>query len=147
MLKRAKKLIQRSTILRYGINGVFATAIHYACLTLALRVLAFPSAGIANFCAALVGISVSFLGSRYFVFRVFSETLLQQLGRFVGLYGLIAVLHAILLFFWTDLMRLNYNLGFAFGIVLQVVISYFGNRHIVFRDRGKFDAARYQYTS
>jgi putative flippase GtrA len=128
-------LVQRSQPVRYVINGVVATGVHYAFLSLALRGLAIPSAGLANLFAAMFGIAASFVGSRYFVFRVFTEAALNQLTRFALLYGLIACLHASLLFVWTDMMGLNYSAGFLIGVLLQVIASYFGNKYLVFRKR------------
>lgn len=119
-------------LVRYVINGLIATAVHYAVLRTGLQVVHLPSAGLANFIAALFGITVSFAGSRWFVFRQTREPILRQAGKFVTLYAAIAVMHAILLFVWTDLWRLDYNLGFAIAIVIQVIGSYFGNRYLVF---------------
>ena len=56
-------------VARYIVNGLFATAVHYGVLTFCLTVLQLPSAGVANLIAAVFGITASFFGSRYFVFR------------------------------------------------------------------------------
>jgi putative flippase GtrA len=53
--------------LRYGNNGVAATGVHYAVLLLNLHVFGFRSPR-PNLCAAAVGISAPFLGSRYLFF-------------------------------------------------------------------------------
>ena len=42
---------------RYIVNGVFATAVHFAVLTFNLKVLGFASAGLANLVAAVFGIT------------------------------------------------------------------------------------------
>ena len=60
-------------ILRYGINGLVATAVHYTVLRFQLAVLCVHSAGVANFVAAFFGIATSFVGSRYFVFQTTRE--------------------------------------------------------------------------
>ena len=119
-------------IARYGVNGVAATVVHYSALRVGLDVLHIPSAGEANFLAALFGITASFFGSRYFVFRKFDEPILRQASRFVLLYLCIALLHAGLLFVWTDEFGFDYNYGFMIAIVLQVICSYFGNKFLVF---------------
>eukprot|EP01037_Dinobryon_pediforme_P017524 gene17524-17724_t len=124
---------ERSQPIRYLINGLFATAIHYGCLTIELSQFGVRSAGLANFFAAILGIATSFLGSRYFVFREFSETLMNQIARFAIVYGVLACIHAVLLFAWTDMIGLNYSIGFMIGICVQVVASYFGNKYLVFR--------------
>ena len=118
---------------RYVINGVAATGVHYAALQLNLNVLGVPSAGLANLLAALVGIAASFLGSRYFVFRSHTEGLLPQAAKFGLLYGAIALLHGLVLYFWTDLAGFDYRVGFLLGLVLQVIFSYWGNKSLVFR--------------
>jgi putative flippase GtrA len=56
-----------------------------------------------------------------------------QAGKFLFLYGVIAVFHAGFLWLWTDMMGLNHRVGFLFATVFQVIGSYFGNRLWVFR--------------
>jgi putative flippase GtrA len=120
-------------LLRYVINGIVATAIHYGVLTFNLEVLNFPSAGLANLAAAVFGIITSFLGSRYFVFRKTDETILLQAMKFSGLYGVIAVLHFLVLLIWTDWLGLDYRIGFLIATGLQVSLSYIGNKFLVFK--------------
>ncbi|NVK01962.1 MAG: GtrA family protein [Oceanospirillaceae bacterium] len=118
---------------RYAINGLVATVVHYSVLTVNLSLLEFESAGLANFFAAIFGITVSFLGSRYYVFNRATEGFLQQALKFSGLYGVIAVLHGLLLFIWTDRLGLDYRLGFLVATVVQILMSYFGNKFLVFK--------------
>jgi putative flippase GtrA len=117
---------------RYAVNGLVATGAHYAVLRTGLEVFHFSSAGAANFVAALFGITTSFVGSRWYVFRQRSQPVLQQAARFATLYGAIACLHAALLFGWTDLWGFDYTIGFAIAIAVQISVSYFGNKYIVF---------------
>jgi putative flippase GtrA len=118
---------------RYGINGVFATIIHYGFLTINLHVLHFSSAGLANFTAALFGISASFVGSRYFVFALTGERFFTQGIRFAGLYSVTALLHGLFLWTWTDWHGLDYRVGFIVATALQVSVSYVGNKRLVFK--------------
>lgn len=118
---------------RFVINGIVATCTHFLVLTFCIEVLKIPSAGVANFIAALFGITASFLGSRYFVFRHHTEGIVHQAVRFVGLYASIACLHAGILFVWTDLLGLDYRLGFLGATGVQMALSYFGNRYLVFK--------------
>jgi putative flippase GtrA len=120
-------------MLRYAFNGLLATAVHYAVLTYNLEVLRFASAGLANLCAAVAGIAVSFLGSRYFVFGHSGEALLGQALKFSGLYGLIAIVHGGVLLVWTDWLGLDYRLGFVLATALQIALSYLGNKFLVFK--------------
>lgn len=120
-------------VVRYVINGLAATAVHFGLLYLNLKVLGVPSAGLANLMAAAGGITASFLGSRYFVFRASGQPWLAQAGRFGVLYALIAGLHGAVLFAWTDLAGQDYRLGFLIATALQMLCSYVGNQRLVFR--------------
>jgi len=133
MTLRAKPLDSRiAELARFVVNGLVATAVHYGVLTFNIRVLGIPSAGLANFIAAWFGITASFIGSRFFVFRRKDAPVLQQAARFLVLYASIACLHGLLLFVWTDLFHLNYTAGFLVATVLQTVLSYLGNKLLVF---------------
>jgi putative flippase GtrA len=118
---------------RYLINGLAATAVHFLVLTFNLKVLGWGSAGIANLVAAVFGISVSFLGSRYFVFQGSVEPLLKQVYRFIFLYAAIALLHGALMYLWADRYGLNYIAGFIVATGMQVLCSYWGNKRMVFK--------------
>jgi putative flippase GtrA len=120
-------------ICRYSINGVVATGVHYGVLTFNLYALNILSAGVANLIAAIFGIGVSFLGSRYFVFPQTGEAIITQVVKFSGLYGAIAVLHGIVLFIWTDWHGLDYRVGFLIATTLQLSLSYLGNKFMVFK--------------
>lgn len=120
-------------ILRYGINGIVATAVHYAVLIFNLEMLSLSSAGLANMVAALFGISTSFIGSRYFVFRKTDESILPQAAKFGGLYIAFAVVHGAVLFIWTDRLGYDYRLGFILATAFQITGSYLGNRFLVFK--------------
>ena len=121
-----------SQILRYSINGVVATGVHYACLVFLLEQAQVPSAGAANMMAAVVGISASFLGNRYFVFRSTQTAMGRQIVRFSMLYSLIALVHGAILFSWTDLYQFNYSTGFLVATGIQFALSYAGHRFLVF---------------
>lgn len=119
-------------IARYVVNGLLATAVHFGVLSLCLELLRLPSAGIANLIAAGFGITASFFGSRHFVFRRPDEPIARQAARFGALYAAIAVLHALVLALWTDLLGLDYRWGFLLATGLQVALSYWGNKRLVF---------------
>lgn len=120
-------------VVRYIVNGLFATALHYAVLSSLLGAAAWTSAGLANLCAAVVGISASFLGSRYFVFRPVRGVLTEQIMRFGALYGLIALLHGVVLLLWSDWLGQDFRIGFLLATGMQVSLSYLGNKWLVFR--------------
>ena len=127
------KALDIPQILRYVVNGLCATAVHFTVLRFGLEVLHLRSAGLANVLGALVGITTSFLGSRYFVFRQEEKPILQQASRFLGLYAAIALLHGALLWGWTDLAGWDYRMGFLIATGLQMSLSYVGNKILVFR--------------
>ena len=120
-------------ILRYGVNGVVATGVHYGVLVFMLEQLEARSAGLSNMVAAVFGISASFLGNRYFVFRKTHAAIWRQVWRFSVLYGVIAIVHGVILFLWTDLYQLDYTIGFLLATIVQFASSYVGNRLLVFR--------------
>jgi putative flippase GtrA len=120
-------------ILRYGVNGIVATAVHFAVLTFNLQVLSMPSAGLANMVAAFFGISTSFLGSRYFVFRQTEEAILAQAAKFGGLYAVFALVHGAVLLLWSDWLGYDYRLGFLWATGIQIAGSYLGNKFLVFK--------------
>jgi len=122
----------KQQITRYAINGAVATAVHFSVLTFNLQVLSFPSAGLANLLAAVAGISTSFLGSRYYVFDKTDGSFFHQLGKFILLYAMIACLHGLILFVWTDRWHFDYKLGFLIATATQVSLSYLGNKKLVF---------------
>lgn len=124
---------QRLELARYAINGLVATAVHFCALSFNLEVLQIDSAGFANILAAMLGITVSFLGSRYFVFPGSQTCIAIQFAHFSGLYGLIAAIHGIVLFLWTDWGGWDYRLGFLVATTFQVAGSYLGNKFWVFK--------------
>jgi putative flippase GtrA len=126
----------RRELLRYVINGLVATAFHYSVLLFNLNVLSISSAAIANFLAATVAIAASFIGSRYFVFRASNQPAQAQALSFVLLYGAAAFLHGLILLVWTDWLKLDFRIGFLLATCLQVLLSYFGNKYLVFKTAG-----------
>ncbi|GDX39527.1 hypothetical protein LBMAG20_17420 [Methylocystaceae bacterium] len=123
---------QFQEIIRYILNGLVATAAHYGAFLFNLSLLPAHSAGLANFLAAFIGISISFLGSRYFVFRNWQAPIVGQFLRFGALYAGIAILSGLTLFVWSDLLQLDKWVGFLIGVFLQVAFSYFGGKKLVF---------------
>jgi len=124
--------IGHKQLTRYVINGVVATAVHYSILTFNLNVLGMQSAGVANLLAAVIGISTSFIGSRYYVFRKTDALIIHQAGKFLLLYAMIACLHGLILFIWTDIWHFDFRIGFLIATGMQVSLSYFGNKILVF---------------
>lgn len=122
-----------SELTRYIVNGLLATAVHYGVLSLELQVLAMPSAGVANLIAALFGITASFLGSRYFVFRNTRESIWLQARKFSLLYASIALVHGAVMALMTDHLGIDFRISFIAATIVQTCLSYAGNKWLVFR--------------
>jgi putative flippase GtrA len=117
---------------RYLVNGAAATLVHYGVLALLMEVARLPSAGLANLLAATVGITTSFIGSRCFVFRAGRGDWRSQAQRFAVVYAILAVMHAAVLFVWTDQLGLDFRIGFLLATGLQMTISFLANKLLVF---------------
>lgn len=124
---------QITQVIRFGINGLIATAVHYLALLVNLELLSIQSAGLANSLAAVVGITCSFFGSRYFVFRARDGELTVHATRFLSLYIGVALFHGVALYLWSDVYKADYRIGFVLATLLQVTVSYAGNRIWVFK--------------
>jgi putative flippase GtrA len=122
----------RGRVLRYIVNGMVATVVHFAVLTFGLKILAIGSAGLANLGAAVFGVTASFLGNRYYVFRKWDEPIVVQAAKFATLYVLTVCLHGLVLFGWSDIWRLDYRTGFIVATALQVLLTYWGSKLLVF---------------
>jgi putative flippase GtrA len=120
-------------LLRYVINGLVATGVHFAVLSLLVEVVHVPSKGVANLLAAAVAIVASFLGNRFFVFAATQARASKQLWRFVLLYAAIALLNGGLMALWSDLLKLDYRIGFVLISIIQFILSFLGNRLLVFK--------------
>lgn len=118
---------------RYILNGIAATCVSYSVLYACLHLAHIPSAGVANFIAAIIGITVSFFGNRHFVFPGSRESVWHQLARFWLLYVVLALMQGTVMFLWSDLAGLDYRAGFLLGTFLQMVCSYYGGKHWVFK--------------
>lgn len=125
--------VVREETIRYTINGVFSTVVHYLVLSVGIDVIGIPSASAANLLAAMIGIATSFIGSKYYVFRRHHEPFHEQAAKFITLYGFIAVMHGVVLALVTDIGGLDYRIGFVLATGLQVTLSYAGNQRFVFK--------------
>lgn len=120
-------------IWRYAINGLFATLIHYLVLVVNIEILLMNFAAIANLIASIFGICFSFIGNKFFVFKDKKSELTSQFLTFTFLYLSIAIIHGVTMFFWADIFQYDYRIGFILASLIQFILSYFGNRFIVFK--------------
>ncbi|UZF91304.1 GtrA family protein [Bosea sp. NBC_00550] len=121
-----------STLPRFVANGLFATAVHYLALRSLVEFGGVASIGLANGLAAVVGISVSYLGNKMFVFRS-ADTVSGTLPKFLVIYAAVALLHFGFLTLWSDIWHLDYTLGFLLATAASTVLSFLANRYFVFR--------------
>lgn len=120
-------------VLRYLINGLVATAVHYGVLRFNIEMLHMSLAAAANALAAVFGIATSFLGSRYFVFRGRQGSVARQGSLFLLVYAAIAMLHALVMYVWADHFGLDYRIGFLLATGMQMAFSFLANKFVVFR--------------
>lgn len=120
-------------VMRFILNGLLAAGVHFAVLSACIELALVRSAGAANILASIAGTAASFIGSRHYVFRAAHRPMLGQATRFVALYAVIALLHGATLWLWTDVGGLDYRIGFLLAVAIQVILSYVGNRRLVFR--------------
>lgn len=132
-LSKRLRVLNGQRPFRYLVNGFVATAVHFFVLVFSMQVLNWSSAGAANGLAAIFGIATSFVGSRYYVFKHSSETAASQIAKFLVLYLCIALLHAGVLLVWADYYQLNYVVGFFVATLMQLMLSYWGNKVLVFK--------------
>jgi putative flippase GtrA len=120
-------------LIRYVINGLVATFVNWAVMRLCLDVIHLPWAWLAYWIGALVGISVSFLGNRYFVFRRTDGPIAAQAAKFLAVYAAIALLVSGIMAVWSDWWHYDTNVGFVLATGVQVALSYVSNKVLVFR--------------
>lgn len=120
-------------IVRFILNGLFATAVHYGVLTGLIEGAGLGSAAVANALAAVCGIAVSYAGNRTFVLR--SRAPHRRAGtRFLACYAAVVSLHGGAMALWADIGGLDYRIGFLLFTGLAAVLTYLLNRFFVFSE-------------
>lgn len=132
-LKRNHIIARVNEIKRFVFNGLIATGVHYASLLFFMEFFELRSVVLANITAALLGITVSFIGSRYYVFRNIDKTFHVQFFQFSSLYLSILIIHTVTLYVWSEIYGFDYKVGFFVATSLQVFMSYIGNKLLVFK--------------
>ena len=117
---------------RYIINGLVATGVNFCAMAIFVYMLGDGKAWLASALACVIGITTSFIGSKYFVFPGAQDKTYVQATKFVLVYGLTACLYALVLYLWTDLMGWDWKIGFVLATGLQVAVSYSANKFLVF---------------
>ena len=120
-------------VLRFVLNGLFATAVHYGVLAGLIEGAEMASAALANALAAVCGIAVSYAGNRSFVLR--SRARHRRAGaRFLSCYAAVVSLHGGAMALWADIGGLDYRIGFLLFTAAAAVLTYLLNRFFVFRE-------------
>lgn len=120
-------------VLRFVLNGLVATAVHYGVLAGLIEGAGMASAAIANALAAVCGIAVSYAGNRHFVLR--SRAPHSRAGpRFLCSYAAVVLLHGGAMALWADIGALDYRIGFLLFTGVAAVLTYLLNRFFVFRE-------------
>ena len=123
----------KNILIKYIFNGFLATAIHFSVLTFNLNILHFQSAAAANMVASIASIFISYIGNRFYVFNITNYPVLEQLTKFFGMYWLIACLHGLVLYIWSDWLKFDYRIGFILAVCIQFFFGYIGNKKVIFR--------------
>jgi putative flippase GtrA len=117
---------------RYVINGLLATAVHYGVLRFNIEVLHIPLAAVANACSGLrhppyrsSAAATSFSMAGRAAWRGGAAVLL--------IYAAIAVLHALVMYVWADRSGLDYRIGFVLATGMQMAFSFVANKFLVFK--------------
>jgi putative flippase GtrA len=126
------------TFIKFIVNGLLATAVHYVTMLL-LSHYVIAIYAIAYGIASIFGILTSFLGNKFFVFTNSNQNYSPNIGTFTQLksflllYGLIMLICSLLMGVLSDLLHINYNLSFIIALCVQTLLSFFGNKRYVFK--------------
>lgn len=121
-------------LLRYVLNGLLATGVHYLVLSVLINPLAMRPIGLANLVAAITGTAASFVGNRRFVFKAVNAPVQKQAVYFALLYAILAAIHSACMYLWCDILNRDYQIGFLLATGLQFLLSYIFNSRVVFRN-------------
>lgn len=125
---------QNKVLLRFFLNGLFATIIHFFILYICINIIGVTFIGLANGVASIFGIIISFAGNKFFVFGNFNiKDILSQMQTYIFFYTLIAFMHASVMYIWSDLLGFTYVFGFIVVIFIQFTAGFYVNKKIIFK--------------
>ena len=128
-------------IVRFGISGLTATAVHYSILVLLVEEAEMTPIALANGLATPCAMVVSYLGNRYFVMRSTVSHGGASL-RFLACYACVIGIHSGAMALWADWAGLNYSVGFVLFTGIAAAVTYLLNGFYVFRNRGEESPSR-----
>ena len=112
-------------------NGIIATVTHFIILFVFVENNLFSYISFSYFFAAIISISISFLGNKYFVFQN-KNNFVGDLLRFFLLYIVLLILNSVIIYILCDVIDIDYKVGFTIALVFQTIFSYLGLKFFVF---------------
>ncbi len=112
-------------------NGIIATVTHFIILFVFVENNLFSYVSFSYFFAAIISISISFLGNKYFVFQN-KNNFVGDLLRFFLLYIVLLILNSVIIYILCDVIDIDYKVGFTIALVFQTIFSYLGLKFFVF---------------
>ena len=120
--------LMNHSIVRFTINGLVATGVHYLVMVFAIHVTWYSLAYASAFLFAVV---TSFWGNKRFVFKS-RQVQGFQFVKFVVLYLGLLVMTSLTMWVVSDYGGLHYNVGFIIAVTLQFIGGYLGSRYLIF---------------
>jgi len=118
-------------VLRFIIAGVIASSINY--LTFVLLYLKFRNILFSSYCGYLIGILISFLFAKFYVFRDrSSQPLIKSFSTFCLIYLFGGILMSFIILIINNQIH-NYKVSWFFGAVIGSLNNYFGSKYLSFR--------------
>jgi putative flippase GtrA len=118
-------------IIRFGVVGLTATAMHYLTLILMVELLAIPPT-LANGLAFLCALFITYLGQSLWVFQERSQHSITQMLRFTVSLGVGLLSNMAIMAVSMHALGLGYQNGFLLSLLLVPVLSFMINRFWVF---------------
>ena len=131
MIKIFEKKINLKEVTLFLINGIITTSLHFFILHVFIIYNVFNYVTFAFFFAAIISITISFLGNKYLVFKK-KKKIITDMLRFLILYIFLLLLNSLLIYILCDMMYVDYKLGFIIALFIQTFSSYFGLKFFVF---------------
>lgn len=131
MFKIGEVHINLREIYLFLTNGIISTVIHFVILFVFVENNLFNYISISYFCAAIISISISFVGNKYLVFKN-KNNFVRDMLRFFILYIILLILNSALIYILCDIINIDYKVGFIIALVFQTIFSYLGLKLFVF---------------
>lgn len=121
------------SLFRFAMNGLVVTAVHYLVMLIAIQILDINMYSLAYAFTFIFGVTASFWGNKYFVFRS-NQSQSYQFFKFIILYIVLLLSTSITMWAVSDYAGLHYDIGFMVAATLQFIGGYLGSRYLIFYD-------------